>query len=90
MSPRDGDGAVPVPCSVAPVTQMFDRVATDGNASHRLLRELTQVCRGCPINVWCLKDALRDVHSVGFRAGTTEAQRVRLRARGRRTLRRAS
>lgn len=40
---------------------------------------MRSVCSSCPVRVACLADALGDPETAGVRAGTTEAERARLR-----------
>jgi hypothetical protein len=42
---------------------------------------LRRICAACPLATACYRDALADPDAVGFRAGTTEADRHTLRRR---------
>jgi hypothetical protein len=62
----------PVPCAHMPA--VFDEPRGD-------VARLASLCGGCPVVVDCLREALADPSSSGFRAGTTESDRWRLRRR---------
>ena len=55
----------------------------DSGPARARIKQAKTICRGCPVSVSCLNWALTSGEEGGIWGGLTEAERLRLRRRGR-------